>query len=371
VQAEIVIRRGRDVDVRDVTAIAVPRRGAEGEELVGEALLTRVAAVGGRIEHSLPLLRWGHIEHLTAGPGGITVIAAENWTADVIVRGGMPRAGGWSKAEDVDKVVRQIAAVRVALRRAGLDAERFSVEGALCLARDRKRPLERLGQHAIALGGTAAVAELAARAGPLSPAQIDGSMHALLRELPRVHTRDVDELLGVSVEVAGRDVAARDSGELPGGLQGAMLRVTSAPPVVAPARARRPLPGRSPRRAAIAAGLALALAVAGFLALHSSRPTSRAASWGPAFSLSDVSLRRSSGNAIVSFMAPARERVAVTITARHRRHRRLFVASGHLQRWTARHLGRPGGALRMSICIATPDGRCRGAALQSVTIERH
>lgn len=174
---------------------AAVAKGIAGEQLVRAALERQLAGTDVLIRHGIRFLVWGDIDHLAIGPGGITVIDTKNWSGAVRVRAGAPRIGRWGKRNEVEKLRRQCAGVRLALLNARPDLRGTEVRGVLCLAGDPDRAPEPL-RDGLLLCGSAAAATLAARPGVLSPDEIAHIDETLVRCLPQVRRAEVDALLG-------------------------------------------------------------------------------------------------------------------------------------------------------------------------------
>lgn len=122
-----------------------------------------------------------NIDHLTVGPGGVTVIDTKTHKGEIRVErvGGLFTnrhqvllIGGRDRTALVDSVERQLAIVRTALTRPG--AGRIDVRGALCFPNPDGLPIfGQLTVREIVIDGPKPVAKLVRRAGPLGHEQID------------------------------------------------------------------------------------------------------------------------------------------------------------------------------------------------------
>jgi hypothetical protein len=189
-------RRGPDapVDAYDVSTA----KGIEGEQIVGGELERRLEGSGCRVDHSVRFLGFGDIDHLVVGPGGVTIVDAKNWSGMVTVDRSCPRVGRRRRPKEVEKLHRQVAGLRLALRHAPAHLRNVSVRGVLCLAAEPDRR-ERELRHGLVLGGSAVAAEIAGRRGDLLPLDVAILRHVLLEQLPRVTRSEIDAFLAPAV----------------------------------------------------------------------------------------------------------------------------------------------------------------------------
>jgi hypothetical protein len=153
------------------------KQGARGEVRTGERLAKLLGPHGVRILHDrrIPGHAGANIDHLTVGPGGVTVIDTKTHRGKVSVEriGGLisPRhsvlkIGGRDQTKLIDGVERQIEQVRHALAR--MDHPAIDIRGALCFPNVNGLPiLSRLSVRDILIDGSKPVAKLARRPGPL------------------------------------------------------------------------------------------------------------------------------------------------------------------------------------------------------------
>jgi Nuclease-related domain len=316
--------------------LAALERGLEGERNDGESLRLRLSGLDVCVEHSLRLFQFGDIDHLTVGPGGVTVIDSKAWTGEVSVVRGMPKVGSWSKRSELAKVQRQVTAVRIALSRIGTPGVGVQVLGILCLAGHEQRPLVEL-HDGLKLGGAAAAADLANRPGSRGAGRTAELMRALVRELPRVSRKEVDELEALTGSLE-RTVSPRPR----------RPAAAHAPRTGRPSRSRRRRRGPIELVSGLA-GLALVLAASSYLS-HLPKATG--------LPVTGVALSRAHGHATVHFRAAAGERVAITLTAGTHAHRRVILTTGLPQHWDARHLGSLSQSLTATVCVSDTQGAC-------------
>jgi hypothetical protein len=352
--------RGRPGD-RD--RLAALERGLEGERNDGESLRRRLSGLGVCVEHSVRLFGWGDIDHLTVGPGGVTLIDSKAWTGVVSVVGGVPRVGSWSKRSELAKVARQVTAVRIVLSRCGPGGVGVPVVGILCLAGDEQRPLVEL-EGGLKLAGAAAAAEIANRPGSRGRSDAAELMRVLVRELPRVSRKEVDELGALTGDVAAGGMpepAGWASPRPPGSSRPSRARTRPA------ARTRRDHPRRaqsarsrersgSRRRKVHTIELLPGLVALGLLIAAVSYLSGLPRV--PAQPVTGLALSRANGHATVRFRAAAGERLAITLVAGTQAHRRMIIATGKPQHWEVRHLGSGSQTLSASVCVSDIRGLC-------------
>jgi hypothetical protein len=156
--------------------------GIAGEELVGAELERQLASFGVVVLHSIKFLRYGDIDHIVVGRGGITVVDAKNWAGAVCVRDRVPYARGRSQRKEVEKLDRQCLAVRLALLHARPDLRGTDIHGVMCFAQEPQRRPEPVRGRSVLCGSTNA-AEIAAHHGPLSEDDIDHLRDTLTSQL--------------------------------------------------------------------------------------------------------------------------------------------------------------------------------------------
>jgi hypothetical protein len=169
-------------------------RGARGERRTAARLAKHLAGHDVMLLHDrrIPGHGQANIDHLTVGPGGVTVIDTKTHKGEIRVErvGGLFTdrhqvllIGGRDRTELVDGVERQLASVLAALTRPG--ADRIEVRGALCFPNPDGLPIFRqLTVREIVIDGPKPVAKLARRAGPLDHEQIDRIRRELASAFP-------------------------------------------------------------------------------------------------------------------------------------------------------------------------------------------
>ncbi len=100
----------RDQAARLETYAAKCEQGEAGEREVARTLDALSSAGFARIDD----VRWpgtsrANLDHLVFGPAGFLVVDAKNWSGQVVVRRGVLRQGGYSRARETDKVARMAA----------------------------------------------------------------------------------------------------------------------------------------------------------------------------------------------------------------------------------------------------------------------
>jgi hypothetical protein len=126
---------------------------------VSEELAVALADAGAILINSLRFLRWGDIDHLIIGPGGITVVDAKNWSGEVNVAEGIPRVGTRKKYDKLDGLIRQQAGVRLALAAARPDLRNTNVQAVMCFADNPSRPAASCSREVLRQPQSAAVAD--------------------------------------------------------------------------------------------------------------------------------------------------------------------------------------------------------------------
>ena len=169
------------------------QQGAKGEEMVGKRLEKHLANSRVRLLHDrrVPGHAQANIDHITIGPGGITVIDAKNYAGKVRVTqvGGLfsqrtiLEIRGRDRTKLVNAVAKQVELVRAALAAAGtVDVD---LAGALCFANVDGLPLlshQRL--NGVTIDGPRRVAKLANRPGDLNTDAIEYLWQLIGRAFP-------------------------------------------------------------------------------------------------------------------------------------------------------------------------------------------
>jgi len=169
-------------------------QGAQGEAQTARQLERHLSGRGVIVLHDRRIPGRGNIDHLTVGPGGITVIDTKSSRGRLQLRtvGGIlsPRreqllVNRRDRTSQLDGLGRQIAAVKRVLAKANLD--QVQVLAALCYPNIDGLP--RLGQlrarsGTIIIDHPRGVAKLARRPGPLNLQLITQVAEQLARRLP-------------------------------------------------------------------------------------------------------------------------------------------------------------------------------------------
>jgi hypothetical protein len=172
------------------------KQGADAEIRVARQLAKHLSGRDVVLLHDrrIPSRGRANIDHITIGPGGITVIDTKSAHGRLRVktRGGFlsPRhelllINGHDRTHLVDGLERQLAAVRTAI--AELAAAELDVRGALCIPNIEGLP--RLGQvtmrsGTIAIDAPRGVAKVARRKGPISQDLIEQIGGHLAQQFP-------------------------------------------------------------------------------------------------------------------------------------------------------------------------------------------
>ena len=180
--------------IDEPSSTKVWKQGGDGEVRTAARLEVHLAGTGVRLLHDRGIPGHGNanIDHLTVGPGGVTVIDSKTHRGKIQVDrvGGLfvPRRtvlliNGRDRTSLVDGVEGQIGFVRSALSRAGY--EDIEIRGALCFPNVDGLPLVRqLTVRDIVIDGPKPVAKLAGRAGPLGAVDVERIWHELGRLFP-------------------------------------------------------------------------------------------------------------------------------------------------------------------------------------------
>jgi hypothetical protein len=181
--------------IDEPTSTTVWEQGGAGEVRTAIRLAKHLQESAVRVLHDRRIRGHGqaNIDHLTVGPGGVTVIDTKTHRGEVRVDhvGGLlaPRRSVLLiKSRDqtrlIDGVERQIAHVRASLR--DLGEHEVEVRGALCFPDIDGLPhFRQLAVRDIAIDGPKPVSRLAARPGSLRAEDIDRIWRALGRRFPR------------------------------------------------------------------------------------------------------------------------------------------------------------------------------------------
>jgi hypothetical protein len=177
----------------DPQHVASWKKGDAGEVRAAKRLERHLGGLGVLLMHDrrIPGSR-ANIDHIAAGPGGVTVIDSKNYKGTVRVerRGGLfsarrteLRVGGRDRSKLVEGVLWQIEHVKAALCDAGM--HEIGVEGALCFVNGEELPLFRhLSMSGVTIDGTRHVAKVAARPGTLSGERVEATYRELVERLP-------------------------------------------------------------------------------------------------------------------------------------------------------------------------------------------
>jgi hypothetical protein len=180
--------------IEEPQSTRVWQQGGQGEARAGARLAKHLDRREMRLLHDrlIPGRGRANIDHLTVGPGGVTVIDTKTHRGKIQVDrvGGLfaPRRsvlliGDRDQTRLIDAAEHQIELVRATLARSGTD--RIEIRGALCFPEPDGLPL--LGQlsvRGIILDGPKAVAKLARRSGRLTPETVDGVWRCLAHSFP-------------------------------------------------------------------------------------------------------------------------------------------------------------------------------------------
>jgi hypothetical protein len=170
------------------------QRGAKGEAFVGKRLEKHLAGTGVKILHDRQVPRHGraNLDHITIGPGGITVIDTKNYRGKVRLQrvGGLfserrtiLTIGGRDRTRLVKAAEIQVELVRTVLD--GTEHADVDIAGALCFADVDGLPLLAHQQlRGITIDGPRRVAKLASRAGGLDANAVNRISHLLDRAFP-------------------------------------------------------------------------------------------------------------------------------------------------------------------------------------------
>jgi len=170
------------------------RQGGNGEVATGRRLAKHLEGTNVRLLHDRRVPGHGraNIDHVTVGPGGVTVIDTKTHRGRIRVErvGGLfaPRRSvlmidGRDCSRLIVGVERQIEYVESALKRRGLVG--IEVRGALCFPDPQGLPLfGQLSVNEIAIDGPKPIAKLSRRPGSLSADMIDQLWNALGEAFP-------------------------------------------------------------------------------------------------------------------------------------------------------------------------------------------
>lgn len=180
--------------IDEPTSTKVWRQGAHGEVRSAGRLAKHLDGTEVRLLHDrrIPGHGQANIDHLTVGPGGVTVIDSKTHSGKIRVDhvGGLfaPRRAvllinGRDQTRLIDGVERQVAYVRAAL--SDLGEPDVELRGAMCFPNVDGLPLFRqLSPRDIIIDGPKPVSKLAARAGSLRAEDIDRVWRALAHRFP-------------------------------------------------------------------------------------------------------------------------------------------------------------------------------------------
>jgi hypothetical protein len=151
---------------------------AQLDEVLAESGLELISA------RSVPETR-ATIDHLAVGPGGVTVIKANDADGDVTVKDGRLLVGARDRTRLVATAVRELIAVMEVLWE--VHRERVPVAGAMCWRDAQELPRFRhLEVDGILIDGPRGVANLARRRGDLDADEIIAASHLLESHFPPV-----------------------------------------------------------------------------------------------------------------------------------------------------------------------------------------
>jgi hypothetical protein len=179
----------------DPSSTRVWQQGGNGEVRVGARLEKLLDGTGVRLLHDrrVPGHGQANIDHITVGPGGITVIDTKtchgkirrDWEGGLFSeRRTILRINGRDQTKLIAGVEKQIEQVRAALAKVNLGQE-IDVRGALCFPNVDGLPL--FGQieiRGIIVNGPKPVARLAERPGVLEQALVERVVGQLAQALP-------------------------------------------------------------------------------------------------------------------------------------------------------------------------------------------
>lgn len=168
------------------------RQGAAGEQHAARQLAKHLRHSDAILihDHRIPGRGRANIDHVIIGPAGIIVIDTKSTRGNVqltmtpFFRRELLRVNGRDRTGQLDALERQIEVVSRALARAGAGV--VVVTGALCYPFMRRRWLHnsRARGGAIIVDQPRQIAELARRAGPLTPSEISQLAEILQRAFP-------------------------------------------------------------------------------------------------------------------------------------------------------------------------------------------
>ena len=341
-------------------------KGVVGEELVGGDLERFLAGTACEVIHSVRFLGFGDIDHIVIGPGGITVVDAKNWTGSVVVTGGVPRIAGWGKGDAVDGLARQVAGVRLALLHAPAELRNTPVRGVMCLAAEPGRPVSDL-RDGLALSGSRAAAEIAARAGTLNDGRIARLRMVLIDQLQRVTRTAIDDFLRpVTGPPAIPSPAGSSMPSIPPPQSRQPTRPARTPRTPAPKRTTPPARGRRKRqrrvRELVVTLLSGVAALAILADLSSVLPS-------PARTVSTLHIAERLHHVSVEFVAspgPVRVRILGDGPARSV----MLTSTGTAQVWTGPRIASRARRIRVRVCIPIAGSMCdrSSGATRALTI---
>jgi hypothetical protein len=180
--------------IDEPTSTKVWRQGAHGEVRSAARLAKHLDGTDVRLLHDrrIPDHGQANVDHLTIGPGGVTVIDSKTHRGEIRVDhvGGLfaPRRAVLlinrrDQTRLIDGVERQVGYVRAALR--DLGGPDVELRGALCFPNVDGLPLFRQPcMRDIIIDGPKSVSKLAARPGSLRPEDIDRVWRTLAHRFP-------------------------------------------------------------------------------------------------------------------------------------------------------------------------------------------
>ena len=157
--------------------------GEELEQLTAKRLERHLRGTGVVIHHDLLIPgTQTRIDHITVGPGGVTVIASRSYEGEAELRDGQLFLGGRRQARLIDRLDAQLGVVRMALVAAQIEG--VDVAGALSVTNLDGNPLaEDLTIGGILVEDAGEVARFAARQPSGDPLEVEPAAGALRARL--------------------------------------------------------------------------------------------------------------------------------------------------------------------------------------------
>lgn len=328
----------------------------EGEAVVGADLDRLLEATVATVIHSWEFQGSGGIDHLIVGPGGITVVDAQIWSLAPYERDGVIHVGRFNKGPEVQKIRRQCAGVRLAMLHGRPDLRGTDICGVMCLAGEPERRPEPLVGGVICCGSVGA-AQIGARAGELTPADVEEVRRTLVAHLPDVDAEEVSTL--ASGMPAKRPETALPREQPPEAVRAGFVRRAAAR---GGSIGRR----RSPRRRNLELlGAVSLLAVAGLLAIRlhlvqAPSHTGGAPPPAPTLALS----RYGTGGVAVDVRGPRGAILQLQVVAGREIHRSRVATDGEREEWSVPAAWRRAPWITVSGCLLNQEHRCSGPAVR-------